>query len=438
VSNFQPLQLSVRTMSKQPTGAQEFVHVPCPFCGLLCDDLRISVADRAATVLANGCARSRRLFSATSDADVAPLVNGKPETLEVAANKAAAILREARQPLLISAGTDVAGMRALLELAERTGGIFDHRTGDAMMRNLLVLQDSGLIGTTLTEVRNRADLLIVAGTDISTRFPRFFERIFGEFDSLFMTGEREICFLGAMPDDLPAPLKARATSAAVEPERLGEVFGALRSLLAGRTLIPKTVAGIATQELAALLARMQRARYGVLTWVAADLAFPHAELAIQSMCELVTALNASVRFAVLPLGGTDGDLTAAQVTTWQTGFPLRVSFAGGKPAYDPWQHSARRLLEHSEADAVVFVSALDASHAPPESDAPAIVLSRPGTLTGNGSVFIPVATPGLHHAGHLYRTDNVVALRVRKLAESALPSAAQALQTILHAMEKRL
>src|SRR6266850_2029881 len=78
VSHFQPLQLSVRTMSKQPTGAQEFVHVTCPFCGLLCDDLRIAVAERAATVLANGCTKSRRLFSATSAADAAPLMNGKP------------------------------------------------------------------------------------------------------------------------------------------------------------------------------------------------------------------------------------------------------------------------------------------------------------------------------------------------------------------------
>jgi formylmethanofuran dehydrogenase subunit B len=424
-------------MSKQPTGAQEFVHVPCPFCGLLCDDLRISVAERAATVLANGCSKSRRLFSATSDADATPLVNGKPASLEIVASKAAAILLEARQPVLISAGTDVAGMRALLELAERTGGIVDHGAGDAMIRNFMVLQDSGWISTTLTEVRNRADLLIVAGTEISNRFPRFFERTFGEFDPLFATGMREICFLGAMPQDLPAPLKARATSIAVEPERLGEVFGALRSLLAGKALIAKTVAGTATEELASLLARMQRARYGVLTWAAADLAFPHAELAIQSMCELVTALNASGRCAVLPLGGTDGDLTAAQVTTWQTGFPLRVSFAGGKPAYDPLEHSAQRLLVRNEADAVVFVSALDAVHAPPESDAPTIVLGRPGTRAGNCSVFIPVATPGLHHAGHLFRTDNVVALRVRKLAESTLPSAAQALHMILGAMEKR-
>lgn len=424
-------------MSKQPSGTQEFGHVPCPFCGLLCDDLRITVTERAATVLANGCTKSRRLFSAHPDASVGPLVDGKPQTLEVAAGRAADILGMARQPVLISAGTDVAGMRALLELAETTGGIIDHGAGDAMMRNLLVLQDSGWVSTTLTEVRNRADLLVVAGTDISSRFPRFFERLFGDFDPLFTTRERDVFFLGNMPQDLPGALKARATSVEAKPERLGEVFGALRSLLAGKTLVANSIAGIATERLAALLARMQRARYGVLTWAAADLAFPHAELAIQSMCELVTSLNADGRFAVLPLGGTDGDLTSVQVTTWQTGFPLRVSFAGGKPAYDPWQHDAQQMITRGQADAVVFVSALDASHVPPQSDAPAIVLGRPGTRAGNCSVFVPVATPGVHHAGHLFRTDNVVAIGVRKLAESTLPSVAQALQMILGAMENQ-
>lgn len=52
------------------------------------------------------------------------------------------------------------------------------------------------------------------------------------------------------------------------------------------------------------------------------------------------------------------------------------------------------------------------------------------------SVFIPVSVPGLHHTGHLYRADNVVAIHLRKLAGSALPSAAQALQRILDAMKE--
>jgi len=45
-------------------------------------------------------------------------------------------------------------------------------------------------------------------------------------------------------------------------------------------------------------------------------------------------------------------------------------------------------------------------------------------------VFIPVGVPGLDHAGHFFRTDKVVALPLRKLRESALPSVAEAAAAI--------
>ena len=45
-------------------------------------------------------------------------------------------------------------------------------------------------------------------------------------------------------------------------------------------------------------------------------------------------------------------------------------------------------------------------------------------------IYIPVATPGIDHAGHIYRTDNVVALRLRKLRETKLPSVADVITAI--------
>ncbi len=416
--------------------AQEFDNVPCPFCGLLCDDVRVAMTKGAATVVANGCARSRALFAANANDTATALVDGKPADLATAIARGAQILRAARQPLLISAGTDVAGMRVLVELAERSGGIVDHANGDALFRNLRVLQDTGWISTTLTEIRNRADLLVVAGTDIISRFPRFFERCFGEFETLFRIGPRELWFLGDVPEDLPTTLRFRTESLAVDPARLAEFFSALRMLFAGRVLKEKTVAGVPIGKLSDLLDSMRAARYGVLTWAAADLAFPHADLAIQSMCEFVKTLNSETRFCVLPLGGSDADLTAQQVTTWQTGFPVRVNFNGGAPTHDSRRDSARHAIQHGEVDAMVFVSALDAARTPPAGDIPSVVLGRAGMRADGCSVFIPVSVPGLHHTGHLYRADTVVAIHLRKLAGSALPSAAQALQRILDAMKE--
>lgn len=401
--------------------ARELDNVACPFCGLLCDDLRVSIANDKASVIANGCARSRTMFAANAGAVANALVEGKPVDLTAAINRAAQILKDARRPLLISAGTDVAGMRLLIELAERSRGRVDHANGDALLRNLRVMQDTGWISTTLTEVRNRADVLVIAGSGINQRFPRFFERCFGDFETLFKIKSREVWFLGNAPDDLPAALRVRTRSIAVEPARLAELFSVLRALHAGRTLTGNNFAGVPSDVLRTLLDRMRGADYGVLAWTAAELDFPHADLAIQSMCDFVKALNAQNRFSVLPLAGSDGDLTAQHVATWQTGFPLRVDFGSGAPAEG----------SPDDADALLFVSALDAQRTPADLRLPSIVLGRGGMRAKDCSVFIPVSVPGLHHAGHLYRADSVVAMPLRKLAGSALPSAAQALQRIL-------
>jgi formylmethanofuran dehydrogenase subunit B len=308
-----------------------------------------------------------------------------------------------------------------------------------------VLQDTGWMSTTLTEVRNRCDLLVVAGSDVTSRFPRFFERCLDNRETLFDaagfesgdvdvkrfdSAKREIVFLGARPEGFASG--HRVSVVEVAPSHLGELFAALRFLLSGhKQLRATTVAGVPLQQLSALLQRMRAARYGVLTWTAADLDFPHAELAVQSMCELVQELNRASRFAVLPLGGNDGDLTTTQAATWLSGYPLRVSFGTGAPEFDPYRYSAQRLLAQNGADALLFVSALDAGHTPPATNVPAIVLGRPGTVAHRAAVFVPVGTPGLHHAGHLVRADNVVTIRLRRLIQPQWPSAASVLSRIL-------
>ncbi|MEO8165975.1 MAG: hypothetical protein ABI619_11330, partial [Betaproteobacteria bacterium] len=89
---------------------QEFIDVPCPFCGLLCDDLRITVEAGAATVQANGCARSRRLFSGGAARSASPAIAGQRATLEQALAHATGILRHVKRPVNLlswafSAGT---------------------------------------------------------------------------------------------------------------------------------------------------------------------------------------------------------------------------------------------------------------------------------------------------------------------------------------------
>jgi formylmethanofuran dehydrogenase subunit B len=408
--------------------------VACPFCGLVCDDLVVTPTAAGVAVEAGGCPVARVGFErATAPAgDAAPRVGGRGATLGEATAEAARLLRSARQPIIGGLGTDVGGARAAGRLADRCGGILDHMNSPAAIRNVLVLQDGGWITTTLSEVRNRADLLIVAGGDVVSRFPRFFERCIANRETLF-TGERscEVIFLGGtVPAGLSLP-GTPPTAIPCEMPRLHEAAAVLRALISGRPLRIEAAAGIPIATLTALAGKMKAARYGVLVWAAPEFDFPHAELTVQVLAELVKDLNREGRFACLPLGGTDGDVTADAVGLWQTGFGARTSFGQGIPDHDSYHYATARLLERGEADLLLWVSSLNPQRLPPATGVPTIVVGHAGMrFDREPAVFIPVGTPGVHHAGHLFRTDRVVALPLARVVNAALPSVADVLAAI--------
>jgi len=205
----------------------------------------------------------------------------------------------------------------------------------------------------------------------------------------------------------------------------------LRLLVNDRPVGVDSVGGISITDLQSLAQRLKNANYGVVAWAAGALDWDHAELTVQMTCEMIKDLNRTTRCAGLPLGGKEGDMTANQVCGWQTGFPVRTRFSRGIPEYDPYLNATDRLLESHEVDALLWLSAYNSTHKPPQTDIPTIVLGRCGmTFEQPPQVYIPVGVPGIDHAGHTYRMDNVVAVRLFKLRDSGLPSSAKVLQSI--------
>lgn len=419
-------------------------NVTCPFCGLACDDLRIEVSDGLVRPLANACTLSqeslRRLAPA---ADAAPRIAGARASFDETIARAAEILKSSTLPVFGGFATDLSGARGIVQLADRCGGVIDHMNSTAKLRNLLTVQDAGWITTTLAEVKNRADLVVLLGTDVVSRFPRFFERVVWNPESMFglQTGSRQIVYVGAGLDTSAgrAPDGREADTIACRITEIGEGIGAMRALLAGQTLQAREVAGVPVEQWASLLERLRNAKYAVIVWAAPDLDFPHAELAVQRLSALINELNRSTRVSGLPLGGSEGDFTANGVLMWQTGFPFRTSFASGVPVYEPHLYATQRLLESGEADALLWVSAFNPRRTPPNTAAPTIVLAPPGTqCEREPDVFIPVGTPGVDHAGHFTRTDKVVALPLRKLRDIGLPSVEQVAAAIEAALVREV
>ena len=422
-----------------PTDETTFQAVACPFCGLHCDDLAVANSAGRLRVERNGCARAKAGFERALP-QATPLIDGRPATLDAAVARVASLLKAARLPLFGGLGTDVEGMRGIMALADRAGGVVDHVLSTAQYRNTGVLQTKGWFMSTLTETRNRADLIIVVASDLDTHHPRFYERIAAPPQTMFdqADGARTIVLLGcgARPTSLGGKLVGNVIDIACAPEATPTVLGYLRTLLKGAPVNADPPGGVSRSVLEDLVQRCRQAHYGVVVWAPQAMAFADADLAVQMISDLVRDLNKTTRFAGLSLGGNDGAASAASVCSWQSGYPLRVSFASGAPDYDPYRFEIARMLRDGEGDLVVWVSTFGPdAQGPPETSLPTVVLGTPGiTLRKTADVFIPVATPGLDHSGRVVRCDAVVSLPLKQVRSSPHPRLADVTSAITAAL----
>ncbi len=417
----------------------EITDVPSPFCGIGTDDLDIQVDGALLKVVKNGCAVNTPAFE-QAITDTLPRVDGKEVSLDVAVARAAALFKNTNLPVIGGCATDVNGMRALLALADRGGAVVDNMNFTGARNNFLALQDSGWMNTTLAEVKNRCDMLLVVGTDLEGFSPRFFERYLWNEESMFLadTGKREVIYLGVAPSGnaSTSPNGPKALVFECANQDLPEVVAVLRALVKGNPIRVASVGGIALADLQSIADKLLTASYSVVTWAAGALAYSQAELTVQTLSEMVKDINnRNTRSSGLPLGGKEGDQTANQVCGWTTGFPARTRFSSGFPEYDPYLNDVNFLLANGEADVLLWVQAFNAKAVPPVTALPTIVVGRSGmTFAKEPDVFIPVGTPGIDHVGHAYRMDNVVAIRLKKLRESGLPSTSEVLNAIEQAL----
>jgi formylmethanofuran dehydrogenase subunit B len=382
----------------------------CPACGLLCDDIALENSNHKLKVVNTNCTKTVAFFEQNADENT-PQIAGKSATLQAAISKAAEILRQANKPIFTGLSTDVQGFRALYTLSQKTSANLNHMNAASMARNLKVLQSTGWQTTTLTEVKNRADLVVYFGSDLLSHNARFFERLV-DVDGMFVTAKnRQVVILGEA-SNLSAIKSDALQTAWTLPcltKDLPSITMALRALIAGKQLKAREVAAVKVSDLQTLADKLKTAKYAVLTWVAKDLDFNHAELTIQNITEIVVSLNKTTRAAGLPLGGSDGDTSANNANTWLSGLALND--------------------EQTEHDAMLWINSFSPEKMPPKTDNPLIILGN-SNIKHQADVFIPIATPGLDCSGTLFRVDSSVVLPLKKVRESHLPTLAQVISQI--------
>lgn len=413
---------------------ETFTDVVCAFCGLGCDDLSVEVTGRDVRAIGAGggplCPEAARLLRRRDVADPVPARAGEAVSFEAAAAQAHVLLREARAPVIAGLGVDMAGAGAVVDLAARFGGVLDHYASPGLFRNYAAAQRTGWLSVTLAEVRNRCDVLLVVGEDPTSQFGRLFERLYPEAP-LFATGERRVIFLGGGPGDKARGQLRGAQVSHLSADDVVAALEAISGLLAGRTLSGEAYGGVPVADLAEAAAALKGATYAVVTWNAATLGGGDSavgDLVATRATAIVDALNVTTRAGVFPLGGRDNIIGVNQLLLWRLGYPLRTAVRAGGSEHDSTLFATDAALE--DADLMVWVSALR-PEPPPRFAGKVIALAHPETVFETApDVFIPVGTPGVDHAGTVFRMDSIVSLPLGALRVATLPSVAEAVRCI--------
>jgi formylmethanofuran dehydrogenase subunit B len=319
-------------------------------------------------------------------------VDGKPASIEEATECAAAILSRARLPVIAGLGTDIAGIRGSIALAERLHGAYDHMHSRRIFTDLDVLRQFGLMFTTPSEARLRADVLCFVGTELTRVWPQLMERLApGELPVFDLAQEkRKIVWI--------AP-EAGITEIAgipvlpIETPDLPTTLAALRARVAERpVMLPDEV----MQKLDAVAEILRKARFGVAVWGGPSL----DKLSNEMLQGLLLDLNKTTRFSGLALGAEANAAGAVQASGWMTGFPMRTSFGRGFPEHDAWRFDATRLVESGEADAALWISAYGPQTPGWTRSIPLVALVPPeASFAQPPAVRIDIGCPGVDHDG---------------------------------------
>ncbi len=439
------MEPQARVQEKTP-GTKVITDVVCPFCGTLCDDLKIVVDGNKIVDTVNACMIGNEKFQTSQD----PHRIIKPQEREdgttefttvsydYAIDKAAQILANAKRPLLYGwSSTSCEAQEIGNELAEIVGGVTDNTASVCHGPSILAIQTVGGPMCTLGEVKNRADLIIYWGCNPVHAHPRHMSR-YSIYPRGFFTErgfqDRTVVVVDPRPTDTA---KQADIHVQVEQGKDYELLDALRTVTRGEE-IPEVVAGVSRDEIKALAELAKSKHFGVLFFGMGVTQTTGKHRNIDMAICWVQDMNKYTKFSLIPMRGHYNVTGSGQVMTWQSGFPFAMDFSRGYPRYNPGETASNDILLRKECDAALIIAADPGAHFPVQSmkhyaTIPTICIDPHYTPTaGISKLYIPSTMIGIEEDGTAYRMDNVP-IRCRKVVDApeGLLSDAEILARIL-------
>ncbi len=409
--------------------------VACTLCGCVCDDLRIGVQENQIQTINNACALAEPwLLRQNERQQQHPEINGEPASLSEAYQTAAELIRNSRNPLVSGlCSSSVLGQQVACELADRIGAVIDTTASTSHTASVMALQRIGESTSSLGEIRNRSDLIIFWGLNPAESHPRHLERFCG---TTLGDGRKIKRYIIVVDTVLTETAKQADLFIQINPGEDFEVLWALRGLVNGIELTQSEIGGVTLQTLEELAERMKASQYAALFFGLglAQGTLPHSQ--VEAILSLATDLHQHTRCVVRGMRRFGEAGGAANVLSWQTGYPFSVNFHRGYPRYNPGEYSAADMLSRQEPDLAILVGTDGLSQLPQEAinwlrTIPTVILSHEDCeLPFQPTVSFPVATCGVHLSGTTYRMDDTP-IPLRPILETNLPDDSTVLRELI-------
>jgi len=403
--------------------------VTCLGCGCGCDDLTVRIRGGRIAELSPPCPLAKRWFGdGTVPQEIR--VEGRSATIEKAIDTAAAVLSGAGRPMvLIAPDLTTEAQRAAIAVGDALRAEVDGATSDSAAAGILVAQRRGRAAASLGEIRNRADVVLFWAVDPRERYPRYLERYTATASTTHVR-RRALLSVSVGTDRGPEQAEIQAE---FTPGEEVDALAVIQATVRGQRLgeLPARLRPAAT-----IAERLVQGRYVAIVHDAEPGREARDAQRTESLVALAQVLNGPTRAALSSLRAGGNRSGAEAALTWQTGYPMRVSFREGHPRAQPGRSGLDRLRSGG-ADAVLVAGSVAAL------GDPGFALDRvPGVVIGPGAsavrgarVAIDTGIAGIHEPGTGYRMDDVP-LPLSPVLESPRP-AAETLGLLLGALRRR-
>lgn len=397
---------------------------PCSGCSLLCDDIIVKSDGLFIEEVIGACLKGKERFDQVNAQNriTSPMIRKNNELInaswEEALAKTVEIIKNSSAPLLYGfSNVTCEAQRAGMDLAKEINGFIDSNASICQGKILDKAKSQGINLTTITEIINKGDLIILWGANPAETIPRLLNKVLFSRGKFRMTG-REIKTLVIIDPVKTASFRVmgvRDIALVIEPDKDIELIQMLKEECCRADSIPSEgVAGVDKNDLKRLLLHLTGAENGVII-LGQGVIQPHADYdLIEELLDLLQLINTRQvkgRISLLLLGGHFNMAGFDHVALSSYGVSGKLQFESKRLVKS--EDTIVSKINKENFDCSIIVGTDPISHLPHSLSSklakkPLILIDSHNSATSHiADVVLPTAITGIESSGLAYRIDQV-------------------------------